>query len=518
MFKSDPKPATGLHHVTLITRRVQDNVDFYAGFLGLRLVKRTGGFEDGEQLHLFYGDRQGSPGSLVSFLVWEDGGTGRVGTGQVSEIAFAVPPASIGEWMTRAVAGNVPVQGPLREFGEPVLRLRDPDGVIVKLAGVDLPATAPWGEDETAVRRLRSVTILTETPDETSAFVARFGYVPGPQEGAITRMVAETDVVDVRDATGYVPGVPGAGVADHVAFRAPDAVVVRAMFDDLSRLNSSPTNLHDRKYFTSLYVREPGGTLFELASDGPGFGIDEPLEALGQTLLMPPHEAQRAEALRVMLPQFAMPGEERRPRRDLPFVHRFNDPAAPDGSILALLHGTGGNEADLMPIGRRIAPSATLLGLRGRADEDGTQRWFRRLGMTRFDQPDIHAEAEAFAATIAGAETLYGLDAARMAALGYSNGANFLAAVMALHPGLIRKAILLRAIPVLEELPQVDLSGSDVLVVNGQTDGFGATGPALVDWLRAAGATVEAHLVPAGHELTPEDEGIARAWLAARGG
>lgn len=116
---------SGIHHVTLITRNVQANVDFYVGFLGLRLVKRTGGYEDAEQLHLFYGDGLGSPGSLVTFLVWEDGAPGRVGNGQVFEIAFAVPPASLGEWMTRALKHGVAVDGPMHEFGEAVLRLKD---------------------------------------------------------------------------------------------------------------------------------------------------------------------------------------------------------------------------------------------------------------------------------------------------------------------------------------------------------------------------------------------------------
>lgn len=109
---------TGLHHVTAITRNVQRNVDFYAGFLGLRLVKQTGGYEDAEQLHLFYGDRLGSPGSVVTFLVWQDGAPGRVGLGQVSEIALAVPPASLGDWLTRAMAAGVPVSGPAREMGK----------------------------------------------------------------------------------------------------------------------------------------------------------------------------------------------------------------------------------------------------------------------------------------------------------------------------------------------------------------------------------------------------------------
>lgn len=504
--------ANGIHHVTLITRRVQANVNFYVGFLGLRLVKRTGGYEDATQLHLFYGDRLGSPGSLVTFLVWEDGAPGRVGNGQVSEIAFAVPQPAIGEWMTRALKHGVPVEGPFREFGESVLRLKDPDGIIVKLVGADLPATHPWGDEAADIQRLRAVTILTEVPEETAAFVTRFGYRPGPRAGAVLRMLSGTDAVDIRDASGYVPGTLGTGTADHVSFRAADVEAVRAMEAELSRQNSSPTSFHDRKYFTSLYVREPGGTLFELATDGPGFEIDEEGDRLGETLFVPPRDGARAEALRVMLPQFAMPGEERIPRRDLPFVHRFFVPDDPDGSKLVLLHGTGGNEADLMPLAHAIAPRATLLGVRGRAHEEGVARWFRRLSMTSFDQADIRSETKAFAAFVEGAVSGYGLDPSRMTFLGFSNGANFLAAVMGLHPGTIRRAILLRPMPVLETLPEAGLTGTKVLMVSGADDPFGRGAPKLETWFRERGAGLEAHTIDAGHGLAPDDTTLARKW------
>lgn len=507
---------TGIHHVTLITGRVQANVDFYAGFLGLRLVKRTGGYEDSTQLHLFYGDAAGSPGTLVTFLVWEDGARGRVGNGQVAEVAFAVPAASIGDWLTRAIAHRVPVERPVREFDESVLRLKDPDGMIVKLVGVDLPASSPWGDAASAIRRLRAVTILTDKPDETAAFVARFGYRPGPVPANIRRMNSDTDAIDIRDATGYVPGIPGTGTADHVAFRAPDVAAVRAAETELSRIDASPTRFHDRKYFTSLYVREPGGTLMELATDGPGLTVDEPLERLGEILFVPPSDADRAEDVRVMLPQFALPGEERLPLRDLPFVHRFHVPDDPDGSTIVLLHGTGGNEADLMPLAHRIAPRATLLGLRGRSHEEGVARWFRRLAMTTFDQADIRSEAEAFAAFVEGAIAGYGLDRARMTFLGYSNGANFAAAVMALHPGLIRRAILIRAMLALEEMTEPDLTGAEVLMLTGIRDPYGQNAPALEVWLRSAGVDLDARRIGAGHDLTADDVAAAKAWLQRR--
>ncbi len=512
---------SGIHHLTLITRDVQANVDFYAGFLGLRLVKQTGGYEDAEQLHLFYGDRLGSPGSLITFLVWQDGSLGRVGHGQVSEIALAVPPTSIGYWLTRALTQQVPTEGPRQEFGEPVLRLRDPDGVVVKLVGTEMPAAAPWVapgiEPGDAILRLRGATILSETPEETAHFVGRFGYRPAAKASGVQRLVSESgDVIDVREAAGFWPGAPGTGVADHVAFRAEDVAGVTAAEASLARLNSSITNRHDRKYFTSLYVREPGGTLIELATDGPGFTVDEPEQELGSTLMVPPSDAARADAIKVVLPQFARPGEPRLTYRDLPFVHRFHVPEQDDGSTIVLLHGTGGNEADLMPLAHRVAPGASLLGLRGRSTEEGTARWFRRLGESEFDQADIRAEAEAFAAFVEGAVKGYGLNPARTTWLGYSNGANFLAAAMRLHPGLIRRAVLLRAVDVLEEQPLADLSETEALIVRGGTDPHGPGAASLADTLRKAGGKIDLIEVDAGHELSEADTAAIKDWLAAR--
>ncbi|MBB3899252.1 VOC family protein [Roseococcus suduntuyensis] len=500
--------ASGIHHVTGITAGVQANVDFYAGFLGLRLVKRTGGYADAEQLHLVYGDALGSPGSLLTFLVWEAAGRGRTGIGQVSEVALAIPPGSVGDWVTRALAAGIPVEGPSREFGEPVLRLKDPDGLIVKLVGADMPTPAPL---PAAPTRLRGVTLLTDKAEATAGFLARFGYAAGPRDGRTQRMLSDTDAVDVREVSGFVPSVPGAGVPDHVAFRAADVGELRSM--RLSLQAHGPTEVHDRKYFLSLYVRDPAGILMEHATDGPGMTVDEAPDALGRTLFLPPGEAARAEDLKAMLPQFALPGEERLPVRDLPFIHRFNRPPHPDGTTLVLLHGTGGNETDLMPMARRAAPHATLLGVRGRATEEGNHRWFRRFDATRFDQADIRGEADAFAAFVDGAVTGYGLDPDRLVFMGYSNGANFLAAVMQLHPAILRRAVLMRATQPLEAPPAADLSRTRVLMLDGREDSFVPATPRLAGELTARGAAVEAAMLAAGHELTAADVEEAARWL-----
>jgi phospholipase/carboxylesterase len=194
---------SGIHHVTLIAADVQANVDFYVGFLGLRLVKQTGGYEDARQLHLFYGDHAATPGSLITFLIWQGGSAGQAGAGQVSELALAIAPGSIGFWLERALRHQVKVEGTATEFGEPVLRLRDPDGVVVKLVGADMPVLTMLPNDipiAHAIRRIRGVTMLSEVPEETVAFLTRyFGFRTGPQEGTTQRLVSEIgDSLDIQ--------------------------------------------------------------------------------------------------------------------------------------------------------------------------------------------------------------------------------------------------------------------------------------------------------------------------------
>jgi phospholipase/carboxylesterase len=197
----------------------------------------------------------------------------------------------------------------------------------------------------------------------------------------------------------------------------------------------------------------------------------------------------------------------------LPFVHRFFVPAEPSDETIILLHGSGGSEADLMPFSHRIAPQAILLGVRGRATEEGVSRWFRRFTSTTFDQDDIRAEAAAFAAFVEGAVSAYRLDAKRLVFLGLSNGANFLVALMALHPELIRRAILLRPMQVLEDAPFADLTGSSVLMVSGRQDLAAPSARRLEAWLKQSGGDVASHFIDAGHGLLDQDAMLAQGWI-----
>ncbi|WP_205934555.1 VOC family protein [Rhizobium leguminosarum] len=511
---------SGIHHVTAVTRKVQANVDFYAGFLGMRLVKQTAGYEDATQLHLFYGDAAGTPGSLLTFLAWEDGAPGRAGYGQISEISLSIDPASIGYWLTRAMSFGLRSERPADEFGEPVLRLKDPDNIILKLAGAkNLVSPAAWDgasiPAEHAIQRVRGATMLTEKPAESRNFLeSHFGYRFQASRGTIDRLVSQSgDIIDVRDARGFWSGAPGTGTVDHVAFRAADEEALHSVRKALEATDASPTNMHDRKYFRSLYAREPGGTLVELATDKPGMTVDEEHAALGGKLFAPPEAITNLHDLKVMLPQFSMPGQPRINYRELPFVHRFYTPPDPDGSVFVLLHGSGGNETTLMPLLNKAAPRATLLGVRGRATEEGFPRWYKRITPFSFDQNDIKTEAEAFAAFIEGAVKSYGLDPQKVVYVGYSNGANLLNSLLYLHPNLVHKAVLLRSMPVLSDYPHADLKGTDLLVISGKTDAYGKYASELEERLKSSGATVDSDVIPGGHDLGDADIPIIQKWL-----
>lgn len=196
-------------------------------------------------------------------------------------------------------------------------------------------------------------------------------------------------------------------------------------------------------------------------------------------------------------------------------MHRVHVPEEPDGSSLILLHGTGGNEASLLPLARRLAPRARLIGLRGRSHEEGVARFFRRFDATTFDQKDIGREAAAFEAFVEGAVPAYDLDPGKIVFLGYSNGANLLGAAMLLHPGVIERAILLRGTMVLEEVRSGSLGGSHVLILTGRDDLYAACAEQLAEALLSAGADVDQQLICAGHGLAAEDETAADAWLAS---
>lgn len=310
----------GIHHVTAITADAQRNLDFYCGTLGLRFVKKTVNFDDPNAYHLYYGDELGRPGTLMTFFVWPGAVFGRQGAGQVTATCFTVPSGSVDFWAERLEAHDTPVEGRGRRFGEEVLTFRDPDGLLLELAGTDSVAgVEPWSQGpvppEHAVRGLFGVT-LTVTGFERSArlLTETMGFEATGKEGDRYRFRASSGparVVDLLSLPDAPSGLVSAGTVHHVAFRTPDPEEQLGWRQALSTAGLDVTPVLDRVYFRSIYFREPAGVLFEIATDGPGFTFDEAPEELGSHLRLPPWLEPRRPEFELRLPPIRVAGAGR---------------------------------------------------------------------------------------------------------------------------------------------------------------------------------------------------------------
>jgi glyoxalase family protein len=304
----------GIHHVTAIAGDARRNVDFYAGTLGLRLVKKTVNFDDPGTYHLYFGDETGRPGTILTFFPWAHVAPGRVGVGQAQETAFRAPQGAIGYWTHRFVEKGVPHEAPERRFGETVLPFRDPDGMPLALVGSGSASEPAWSGGgvpaEHAIRGFAGVTLMLDEAEPTGAILTDvLGFAEAGREGPLVRYRGDAGVgatVDVRVATGFLPGRMGGGSVHHVAFRAADDAAQAAMARRLAENHGiRPTEQMDRNYFRSVYFREPGGILFEIATDDPGFSADEPVGSLGQALKLPGFLESRRREIEAVLPELA---------------------------------------------------------------------------------------------------------------------------------------------------------------------------------------------------------------------
>jgi glyoxalase family protein len=304
--------SSGIHHITAISGDAARNARFYRDVLGLRLVKKTVNFDDPGTYHLYYGDEAGSPATILTFFPWEHAPRGRAGVGAAVETAFAVPAASIGYWAERLIGKAVDHDPPAKRFGETVLSFRDPDGMhleIVGQPGLDAVPGRAGGPvpAEHAIRGFAGQTLWVANGEATARVLTEaFGYREAGREGAYTRFLAPGEAqlgrrIDLRDAAGFMRAASGVGTLHHVAFRAADDAAQAEMVRKLAAMGLRATEQVDRNYFRSVYFREPGGVLFEIATDAPGFAVDEPAERLGETLMLPPWlEPRRADIERVL--------------------------------------------------------------------------------------------------------------------------------------------------------------------------------------------------------------------------
>ena len=305
---------TGIHHVTAIAGDPQKNVDFYVGVLGLHLVKQTVNFDDPGSYHFYYGDAQGSPGTLLTFFAWPRGHRGRPGLGQVTAISLSVASDALDFWRDRLAAHGVTVGETETRFGETVLPFHDPDGLRLELVPVASDARRGWTDGpvpaDHAIRGVHAVTLPERSPSRTAALMTdTLGFQSVQTESDWTRYtLADGTFADVQAAPGLSPGQIAVGNIHHVAWRTPDDAQQGEWLREIAGLGLGVSPVMDRDYFHSIYFRESGGILFEIATDSPGFATDEPPETLGTHLKLPAQYESDRPQIEAGLPPITVPG------------------------------------------------------------------------------------------------------------------------------------------------------------------------------------------------------------------
>ena len=306
----------GVHHVTAICSDPQANIDFYTSTLGIRLVKLTVNFDDPHSYHLYYGDAEGRPGTILTFFAWPGAPRGRRGTGQVTTVSFSAPPQSIDYWKERLRSKGVRIEGTSERFDDRVMAFYDPDGLLLELVANPRDNREGWTNGpiprEFAIKGFYGVTLSEEGYEQTSSLLTdTMGFHFVDQDGNRYRYRASdteaASTVDVLCLPAARAGEVSVGTVHHVAWRTPNDEEQMIWREKLveSRLNVTP--VIDRKYFHSIYFREPGRVLFEIATDPPGFTIDEPLESLGSSLALPPWLEPMRASLESELPAVTLP-------------------------------------------------------------------------------------------------------------------------------------------------------------------------------------------------------------------
>lgn len=305
----------GIHHVTAIARDPQQNVDFYTKALGLRLVKQTVNFDAPHIWHLYYGDEEGSPSSILTFFPWPGVSKGRDGAGMTSATALSVPADSLGFWSQHLSQLGVETSLTKDAASNDMLELRDHDGMRLQLVGTQGDTRSGWDgvgniPAEHAIRGLHSIE-LSETAIDPTAFMLQellgMNY-SGETSGRASFAMADGASGAQVEVMGGVHerGMQAGGTVHHVAFSAPDLATMELWQQELRERGVSVTEIMDRQYFKSIYFREPGGVLFEIATDEPGFATDEPLLELGRKLQLPPWLEPSREQIEFALPKISV--------------------------------------------------------------------------------------------------------------------------------------------------------------------------------------------------------------------
>ena len=307
----------GLHHVTAIAGEPQRNLDFYAGFMGLRLIKLTVNYDDPETYHLYFGDEVGHPGTILTFFPWPGAPRGTKGVGQATAVSFSISSGSTDYWVERLRNHGVGFEGPTERFGDQVISFSDPDGLSLELVGnAGKERRSGWElgpvPQEHAIHRLFGVTLSEEGYERTASLIVdSLGFRSVGEDGNRFRYQVGRGgpgaTVDILCQPEGPTGNVSVGTVHHVAWRTPSDEAQVEWRRELVKKRLNVTPVIDRKYFHSIYFREPGGVLFEIATDPPGFTVDEPVDELGTKLMLPPQLEGIRVALTDALPRIRLP-------------------------------------------------------------------------------------------------------------------------------------------------------------------------------------------------------------------
>lgn len=303
------KKTMGIHHITAIVGHPQENIDFYAGVLGLRLVKQTVNFDDPGTYHLYFGNEGGKPGTIITFFPWPDAYKGKIGDGQVGVTSYVVPLGAMGFWEERLKKFSVAF-AKMERFGEQYLEFDDPHGLhleIVERAEGEVNTWTFGGvTPEVAIKGFGGATLLSARPEKTAVLLEQvMGLEKVGEEGDFVRYRSTADIGNIIDLklTSIGRGEMGVGTVHHIAWRAKDDEDQLDWQKYVAANGYGVTEVKDRNYFNAIYFREHGEILFEIATDPPGFAHDESLETMGEKLMLPEqYETHRDQIERALIP------------------------------------------------------------------------------------------------------------------------------------------------------------------------------------------------------------------------
>jgi predicted esterase/catechol 2,3-dioxygenase-like lactoylglutathione lyase family enzyme len=514
----------GIHHITALSSNAQKTYDFYTQVLGLRFIKKTVNFDAPSVYHLYFGNESGEPGTALTFFPFENIGTGTRGPGQVSTIYFAVSAESLGFWLSRFIQKNVRHSAIKKKLGKSVVTFYDDDGLQLELvASSENNDISPWDYKdiplEHAIHGFFGAELCVDDASATIETLTIMGYEIEQKEEFHTRLVnndaKSAKYLDIFQMKEWPRGKVAAGTNHHIAFRVPNSNAQEVLRQALIKSKHMPTEVIDRQYFFSVYFPEPNGILFEIATDEPGFTVDENLDSLGKDLKLPPKYERMRSLIEAQLPElhteYGYEDTIAESTNEAPLFHHLSAPSQDIDHTLILFHGTGGDEYDLLPLAEAVYPGAGIVSLRGNVSEHGMKRFFVRHSDGTFDQESIKSEVTKLEAFLSEMD----IDPAKSTFLGFSNGANFILSYLLLHPEKVKNAIILHGkLPFVVD--KVNLSELAIFIASGEHDEYVTPEEfkSLKTTLSIAGAEVTEFIHNRGHEVNKEEVAAIVEWIA----